>query len=64
MLRVDAVEKVAGMRSRLPRRARISVCNKGDGRVDHTIHDMLTGEKRTLPAKEAWELYNKLNIEV
>lgn len=46
------------------RRAFISIRSFGDGKVTHTVTDTETGERTTLPAKEAWSLHQKLNMEV
>jgi hypothetical protein len=30
----------------------------------HTVVNMTTGERHTLPAKQAWDLHQRLNLEV
>jgi hypothetical protein len=46
------------------KRALMSVRSIGAGKTLHTVTDTATGEQVTLPAREAWDLHQRLNIEI
>jgi hypothetical protein len=45
-------------------RAVMSLRNMGSAGVEHAVIDTATGERTVLPPKEAWELHQRLNMEV
>lgn len=59
-MRVEPITPVYnGQEAPLRHRAAMSIRH-----TMHTVKDLKTGQEHVLPAKQAWDLYDKLNIEV
>lgn len=62
-MRIRPISRVGMVGDRKPR-ATISIRSVGGGKTQYTVTEFPGGKRTELPEQAAWDLHNKINMEV